>query len=176
MALAPKPSAMQIKTTGDRKRRSFNPDRDLVWAMGRMVKRLGLKLGKLLHNKSGDIKPGAYMDLLRENGIYAPDGFAEQHTRYFKEFITAVNAYFQRLHGNMEEEKNKITEPLPELYEGRQYAAARSLFSVMLVREIFSEHPYWWAQVQPQSDTDPQPRIKEINDAVRTILGTPESE
>lgn len=168
------PGAMQVRGGGD-DRRAFNPDRDLVWAMGRLVKRLGTKMAERLHDENGEIMSDEYMKMLQDFGIYAPWEHKQKYARYFKEFVHALNDYFQRLHGDMEAPENELTKPLDEMFNGYQYAAPRALFSIMLAQEIFAEHPFWWAQVQPQSDAGPRPRIKEINEAVRAILGTPEA-
>jgi len=161
--------AMQVKVGGDRERRAFNPDRDLVWSMGRHVKRLGAKLSKLIHNEDGTINPDEYVKVLQRHGIYAMATHKDELVGRFVEFITAVNDYFQALHGDME--KNEISKPLPVMYSGDQYGAARALFSVLLMQEIFAEHPFWWAQVKPQSLVDPQPDVKTIDAAVRELLG-----
>lgn len=172
MGLGPRPGVIQMKGTGE-DRRAFNPDRDLVWAMGRLVKRLGMRMAERLHDENGEIKPDEYMQMLREFGIYAPPEHKENYARYLKEFVQAVSDYFQKLHGDMSQPKNEISKPMEAMFTGQQFAAARALFSIMLAQEIFAEHPYWWEQIQPQSDTDARPRIKEINEAVRAILGTP---
>ena len=161
-------SAMQIKGGGDRERRAFNPDRDLVWALGRLVKRLGSRLAESVHT-NGEIDAGKLGELLAQNHIYAPIycGESDKLVTEFAAFIKEVNDYFQALHGDMTAELT----PCAAIFDSTKYGPARSLFSLLLVQEIFAEHPFWWAQVKPNSTTDPQPDVKTIDVAVRELLG-----
>lgn len=151
-------------------KRAFNPQRDMVWGMGRLVKRLGKRLAERLHNENGEIDEQAYMLLLREHAIYAPKGLEQANVKNFVDFVKVINEYFQKLHADMD--GAPIDKPPAVMYKGDQFAAARALFSVLFMQELFAEHPFWWQQVKPSSKTDPRPDVQEIDEAARTILGS----
>ena len=92
MGLAPGAGrgGIQIKAGGERERRAFNPDRDLVWGLGRLVKRLGFKLAEQLCSADGVIDAEAYDKALRDRGIHSLANKQEQ-AEAFAEFIRTVN-------------------------------------------------------------------------------------
>lgn len=164
MGLGP---TMQVKAGDSRGQRAFNPQRDLVWGIGRLVKRVGERLSEALHDDVGDIDEMKYEKLLKEHNIKMPLGGISYAVHDFKQFIRGVNDYFQKLHGDLEEDLEK---PFEGLYDASQFVEARLVFCLFLMQEIFAEHPFWWQQVKPNSPLDPQPDVSLIDEAAKKLV------
>jgi len=145
--------AMQVRSD-DPLHRRFNPERDLVWALPRIIKRGLMTFGTLTEPKltelllESELTPGVDLD-------------------DFKEFISQLTDFMAAAARSEEESDEYVRAKLADLYA--LDPVIRLLVFDRVMKVIMAEFPVWCEQVRPESKKDPRPPVEEIEKA-RDIL------
>ncbi len=140
----------------DPKRRRFNPERDLVWMLPRIMKRGLMTFGILTEPKLKQI--------LVESGL-GPDA---ADTEDFKVFIDRLSDFMGAAANPEENSDEAVRKILGQLYE--LPPAIRLLAFDRIMKVILAEYPVWCEQVRPESTKDPRPPVEEIEQARDALL------
>lgn len=135
--------------------RRFNPERDLVWALPRLIKRGLMTLGTLTVPK--------LRQLLAESSLVDDADFDD-----LKEFISRLTDFIAAAARSEEESDEYVRAKLSDLYELNP--AIRLLVFDRVMKVIMAEFPVWCEQVRPESKKDPRPPVEEIEKARDTLL------
>ena len=137
--------------------RRFNPERDLVWALPRIIKRGLMTFGMLTEPK--------LRQLLVENGFDIT--ITGTDLKDFEEFIGLLTDFFAAAVDPALSDK-AVRDKLVVLYE--LPPAIRMLAFDRVMKVIMAEFPVWCEQVRPESKKDPRPPVEEIEKARDTLL------
>lgn len=143
--------------------RAFNPDRDMIWAMPRLMRRVFEALGEEWSRETL-AKMLEWYDVVMINDHIPPDEF----DAVTEDVVTGIAKMFklmQRFPHKAEEhaaEYARLKEVGPEMM---------LLFGGLLMDIIFSELPTWFDQVRPKSKLSPAPDVEEIEQAANEFLG-----
>jgi hypothetical protein len=151
--------AMQVtKPEGPDNQRAFNPERDMIWAMPRLIRRAFELLGKdwtvehftkMLEDRSTACAQPA---LTIDPSLEVIQGIAKMFNlmRDFPHMVEEHAAEYKRL---------KELDPTFHMLMGS-----------LLMDAIFAELPLWFDQVRPTSKLSPMPNTEEIEAAADEFL------
>lgn len=165
---------LQTKVPGDRDFRICNPERDLIWALPRMVSRAIRTIGTGLSRegyaarlkrllRSYDIPFGCQ----NPDGTWSNDAGTDELLSDFKEFATTFAALWHHLR---DDPRELGVVKLREFYDERRFRPFVALVSRLLVKQMVAEVSYWICQVEASSKEPPRPDIERIDEATREIL------
>ena len=164
--------ALQAKLPGDSDRRVCNPERDMVWALPRLI---GKALGDIGTASTRKEFAWQLRALLLKHGIMV-DGklaFFGVHTGdadlmdVFDEFIKKFGAVWHYLR---DDPKGEGLARLQELFKEPRFAPFRLLISLLVMKRMMAEVSYWICQVEASSKEPPRPEIERITEAVDELL------
>lgn len=156
--------AMQMRGADPR---LYNPDRDMLWAMPRLMRKALLSFGQ-------NITVAEVRDLLAQRGI-ALD--CEDELVYDKlwDVIQSFARYLNDLKDKPDVRKS------PEYIHRRLFtvhpddvvfAAIRTLVADAFMSAVYAELPSWFESVQPEKANNPVPTVEEVEEAAAHILST----
>lgn len=169
-----RPSAMQIKPQGEY--RAFNPDRDLVYCLPRLISRA-------LHDLGEEVDVGAVQAALLNRGLGGQHLLSLAHERgknnaealvdLWCEVTREMGQYFARMvaePGNAEKSAPELLRSIFAVDRGPVRNAVRQLICDMIVRRMMAEFPFWVEQAQPWSEKAARPYEDDINEAVDKFI------
>jgi hypothetical protein len=142
-------------------KRLYNPDRDLVWAMPRLIS-TALKL--MGEDITTDHVRGLMIDRCIE--VPVPD---ERLREELESFIRDMARFLNELKDNPEVQQNPHGWFEALFAEGPR-AGVRALVADFLMTTMFAELPIWFESLQPEKDGC-IPNVEEVQRAVESILG-----
>lgn len=154
--------AMQVRTNDKAGLRAFNPDRDLVWALPRLLRRALEQLGE-------EWTAERLVTLLEEHGCPMPcDGLVTDGTmkatddviRGLAHMFTTMRDFPESAEAHANEYK-RLKELCPLFH---------MLLASLLMDVIFAELPTWFDQVRPTSKLDPMPDVDVVMQAADAFL------
>ena len=152
--------AIQTAQSMDAIRRRFNPERDMVWALPRLIKRALSRMTFEPDKLRADLQACS-----TAGEVFVDD---DTLTEQFKQAIGEFAGYIKLSNDKTAIEQAKTS--FARLFDdNREFA---TLLSVAVMKEIFLELPVWFEQVKPQSELDPQPDVEEIDAAVERLLAS----
>lgn len=138
--------------------RAFNPERDMIWALPRLMSRIFNELGELSDNKLTALLEGRCIGL-------------EVHRYPHANVMGETAKELARMFNLMQQFPEKSEEHAKEykrLKEERPLCMA--LTACLLMDVVFSELPTWFDQVRPTSKLSPTPNIEEVEQAAHEFL------
>ncbi len=135
--------------------RRFNPERDLVWMLPRIMKRGLMTFGVLTEPKLKQVLIEAGLD-------------TDADIEDFKTFINRLTDFMAAAANPEQNPEEQVREQLGKLYD--LPPAIRLLVFERVMKVIMAEFPVWCEQVRPESKRDPRPPIEEIEQARDTLL------
>lgn len=170
-----RPSAMQVKPQGEY--RAFNPDRDLVFCLPRLISRA-------LHDLGKEVDIGAIQAALLNRGLGGQHLMSLAHERnttntdalvaVWNEVTKEMAQYFSSAVDSPGTAESEAPDKLRSIFavdRGPVRNAVRQFICDMIVRRMMAEFPYWVEQVQPWSEKAARPYTYDINEAVDAFLG-----
>jgi hypothetical protein len=150
--------AIQTAQSMDVLRRRFNPDRDMVWALPRIVRRVLDRMAFEPEQLRAELQTCD-----AASAVFSAD---TELVDSLSQVVTMLAQYF-KLMGSKD-----ATEHAVELFNRIfiEHKAFATVIAVALVRELLLELPFWYEQIRPQSKLDPMPEIEEIDAAVERLL------
>ncbi|KKN28028.1 hypothetical protein LCGC14_0858400 [marine sediment metagenome] len=164
--------ALQVKLPGDSDRRVCNPERDLIWALPRIIEKAIGDIGTASTQKEFAWQLRA---MLLKHGLVVDGKIAFFGERTgdanfmdgFEEFIKKFGAVWHYLR---DDPKGEGLARLQELFKEPRFAPFRLLISLFVMRRLMAEVPYWICQVEASSKEPPRPEIERITEAVDELL------
>lgn len=150
--------AIQTAQSMDVLRRRFNPDRDMVWALPRIIRRVLDRMAFEPEQLRADLQTCDASSAVFSDDIELVDSLGQ--------VITMLAQYF-KLMGNKDAAEHAVVLFNRIFIEHRAFA---TVLAVALVRELLLELPFWFEQIRPQSKLDPMPEVEEIDAAVERLL------
>jgi len=141
-------------------KRLYNPDRDLIWAMPRLIH-------NALHMLGQDITTDHIRGMMIDRCIdcHVPDErLREELESFIKDLARFLNA--------LREDPVVRREPegwFRDLFEDGPRAGVRALISELLMCAMFSEMPIWFESVQPEKEGQ-TPSLEDVQSEVDRIL------
>ena len=164
--------ALQVKLPGDSDRRVCNPERDMVWALPRLI---GKALGDIGTAPTREEFAEQLRAMLRKHGIMV-DGklaFFGAHTvdadllDTFEEFVIQFGAVWHYLR---DDPKGEGLTRLQELFKEPRFTPFRLLISLLVMKRLMAEVSYWICQVEASSKEPPRPEIERVTKAADELL------
>jgi hypothetical protein len=147
--------------------RLYNPDRDMLWAMPRLMRRALLQFGEGIDN--ADVR-----DFLRAHDMNS-DYRDETIQSTLEAVITDLARFLVDLKDNVEVRHN-AKERFEAIFgydtQPKLYSALRALIGNFFISVIFAELPIWFDSVQPEKANNPAPTVEEVLKTVGDMLGT----
>jgi hypothetical protein len=135
--------------------RAFNPDRDMIWAMPRLMRRV--------FHSMGELSEQSLKDMLTARSI-ASDGTSPEE-------VGLVAKDIARMFNLMQQFPEQTAKHAEEFERLKEHATdAMTLIASMLMDAIFAELPTWFDQVRPKSKFAPIPDVEEIERAANEFL------
>jgi hypothetical protein len=166
----PARSGLQIGTpqTGDL--RAFNPDRDMVWSLARIVTRAMLE-GFEIENPAEELTDAELVEHVEQQFAKhrIPQTLdAKALLAVFKEFLVNIRDFF----GMAGEDDATLlaSAAFEKIYTDERFKPFVLLLSTLTMRYIFAELPYWFEQVRPRSVKHPRPPIGDVVAAADALL------
>lgn len=141
--------------------RAFNPDRDMIWALPRLMSRVFHMLGTewSMTRLTEMLEERGAMLLNRYRGVTF-DASTEDIVTSFAKMFNLMQQFPEKTEAHAGEYKR-----LKELDP-----AFVMLLGSLLMDAIFAELPTWFDQVRPQSKLAPVPAVEEVERAAREFL------
>jgi len=166
----PAHSGLQIgmPQTGDL--RAFNPDRDMVWGLPRIMTRAVLEGFGIEDPKKEMTDFELLQHVKKQFTTYLIPQTMDDDVLLvvFKEFVSKVQNFFGMAGKNSAE--LLAGDAFEEIYTETRFKPFVLLLSVLTLRRIFAELPYWFEQVQPRSPKDPRPSTEQVEEAADALL------
>ena len=141
--------------------RAFNPDRDMIWAMPRLM-------GRVFHALGDDWSVETFWRLQHKYGI---DAVGERGSADVMERTIEVVKGFAKMFNLMQQVPEKTEEHAAEYKRLKELCPGFHLtISAMLMDVIMSELPAWFDQVRPKSKMSPTPDIEKIEEAASDFI------
>ena len=156
--------AMQMKGADPR---LYNPDRDMIWAMPRLMKKALFMFGQ-------SITVGEVRELLAQRGIELD---CEDGVVYNKLWgvVQSFARYLNDLKDNPDIRRNP-GEIHRQLFavgpDQKVFAAIRALVADFFLSTVYAELPIWFESIQPERANNPVPTVEEVEKAAADILGS----
>lgn len=154
--------AMQMRGADPR---LYNPDRDMIWAMPRLMKKALQRFGE-------DITVDEVRAFMRERGIETERSDEDiYHT--IEKVITDFAKYLNDLKDAPEvrrapaERYNAIFAPEPP---DVLYQSLRAVIGDFFISIVYAELPFWFDSVQPEKANNPAPTVEEVSHVVQSLL------
>ena len=141
----------------DAQRRRFNPERDLVWMLPRLIKRALTTFGTL--------SEAALQQLLHQAHI-GDDTCLDD----FSLFISNLTGFLAAAIHPEDHTPEQVRCSLQAVY-GQDTARIRLLVFDRIIKVLMAEYPIWCDQVRPESELDPRPSIEDVEKAGDELLG-----
>lgn len=142
--------------------RLYNPDRDLLWAMPRLISTALHMLGENItseHIREMMAKRNIKVDLISDELLYAElKSFIEDMAKFLNDMKDVAAA------------RARPEEWLNRLFRDGDRAGIRAFIADLLVCAMFAEIPIWFSSVQPDKANSPLPDVEKVQDAVESIL------
>ena len=166
----PARSALQVglPQTGDL--RAFNPDRDMVWGLPRIMTRAILE-GFGIENPREEMADFELLEHVKKQLVVhlIPQTMDDDVLlTVFKEFVVKIQDFFGQAGKNSAE--LIAGDAFKELYTEERFKPFILLLSTLTMRRIFAELPYWFEQVEPRSPKAPRPSTEEVEAAADALL------
>jgi hypothetical protein len=166
----PRPGAgLQVRMPQAGEFRAFNPDRDLIWCLPRLVTG-ALKLMSEAEDEAGKLTEAQLASKLKASGFDVDDSKAGKD---LEECIKLLAAFFNAVRNPDEKDVEKVGQELLGVLYNRDagaVAAFRMIIADLLMKRILAEIPFWLEQVRPRSRRDPTPGLDEIEEAMEHVL------
>lgn len=150
--------------------RAFNPDRDMVWGLPRIMTRAVLE-GFGIENPKEEMTDSELIEHVKKQFTehLIPQVMDDDVLLVvFKEFVGKIQDFFGLAGKNSAE--LIAGDAFEELYTETRFKPFVLLLSKLTMRRIFAELPYWFEQVQPRSPKDPRPSTEEVEAAADALL------
>lgn len=138
--------------------RAFNPDRDMIWALPRLMRRVFHNMGELDDQK--------FIAMLEER-LIGTEVYGYPHADVMGETAKEVARIFNLMQQFPEKAKEHAAE-YQRLWKDHEFCMP--LIACMLMDAIFAELPTWFDQVRPKSKLAPIPDVEEIERAANEFL------
>lgn len=138
--------------------RAFNPDRDMIWALPRLMRRVFHSMGELDDQKLFD---------MLDARLIGSEVYGYPHADAMGETAKEV----ARMFNLMQQFPEKVEEHAKEYKRmWKKHEFCMPLIACLLMDAIFAELPTWFEQVRPQSKLAPVPDVEEVERAAREFL------
>jgi hypothetical protein len=154
--------AMQMRGADPR---LYNPDRDMLWAMPRLMQKALTQFGQ-------DITVADVRSLLDQRGIVL-DCSDELLYNKLCAVIQSFAMYLNDLKDkpDIRRKPEQIHSKLFTVHkDNRIYAALRSLVADFFLAVVYAELPVWFESVQPEQANNPVPNVGEVEKTVDKLL------
>jgi len=138
--------------------RAFNPDRDMIWAMPRLMRRVFHSMGELSDQK--------LIEML-EKRLIGVEVYGYPHADVMGEAAKEVARMFNLMQ-QFPEKAEEHAKEYERMWEEHEFCMP--LIACLLMDAIFAELPTWFDQVRPKSKLAPIPDVEEIERAANEFL------
>ena len=168
----PARSALQIPGVPDTpdKRRAFNPARDMVWGLPRIMTRAMLE-GFGIEDPERGLTDSEMVEHVKKQFTehLIPQMMDDDVLLVvFTEFIEKIQDFFGLAGKNSAD--LIAGDAFKEIYTETRFKPFILLLSKLTMRRIFAELPYWFEQVEPLSSKAPRPSTEEVEAAANALL------
>lgn len=142
-------------------KRLYSPDRDLIWALPRMIRNATVLMGS-------EITVEHVRKMLADRNITYP-GDDEQLYTDLEQLLSGLGKFFNAMRDDKEARKHP-EEWFKQLFAEGPVSALRVLITDLLFCVMTAELPIWFESVQPKHEGESAPDVGEVQDAVDAIL------
>jgi len=145
--------------------RLYNPDRDMLWAMPRLMKKALMKFGE-------DITVADVRALAAQRGITLDCSDEVVYNKLWA-VIQSFAMYLKDL-----KDKPDIRRAPAQIHDklftvqsdSIVYASIRSIVADFFLSVVYAELPVWFESVQPEQANNPVPNVEEVGKTVDELL------
>ena len=145
--------------------RLYNPDRDMIWAMPRLMRKALMRFGE-------EITIQVVRDLLSKRGFTSQ---IDDETLYstLEQVLDDLAGYLNELKDSVEVRRSP-TLWYQKLFSSDEpndaYSSIRSLVADFFMSVVYAELPIWFESVQPEQANNPVPTVEEVEQTVDKLL------
>jgi hypothetical protein len=138
--------------------RAFNPDRDMIWALPRLMRQIFHQMGELSDDK---------LRQMLDARLIGSEVYGYPHANAMGETAKEVARMFNLMQ-QFPEKAEEHAKEYQRMWKDHEFCMP--LIACLLMDAIFAELPMWFDQVRPMSKLAPQPNVEEIEKAANEFL------